>query len=356
MSEKIEIRSANPDDYDTIIKLFDNNQDKEFAMRYYKFFFNDRHCCPHDEVLVKVVEGKIVGVIGYCPDRLETDDIYWLGWFYVHKDCRGHGYGRELLDYVIDILKNKPARKLYVDTSSFTSYEKAMGIYEKTGFAYEGTLKDYYEKGEDQIILGKHLDDNTNCKIVSQHTMNLHQLYRGYILSFNSLSIPIEKNIRNRPLFTHKIISYWSNVGLSLGFYPWSEESNRDLGWYSNGDKCILHLETENQHTRIKHTINKLVESDEEYKIAIIFAADDSFTEDDLNNEIRRINNGESLIITTWWKHESNPIKSGKHEQYCYPVTGHLIKGGAAYKLERATCIWDRYGTLRMSFEGEPNW
>ena len=192
MSEELEIRTANLDDYDAIIKLFDN-QDKEFAVRYYKVFFNNRNCCPLDEVFVRVVEGKIVGVIGYCPDRLETDDIYWLGWFYVHENFRRHGYGRELLDYVIDILKIKPVRKLYVDTSSFTSYKKAMALYKKTGFAYEGTLKDYYEKGEDQIILGKYLNDNTNCKIVSQHTMNLHQLYRGYILSFNSLSIPIEK-------------------------------------------------------------------------------------------------------------------------------------------------------------------
>jgi ribosomal protein S18 acetylase RimI-like enzyme len=156
MSEELEIRTANPDDYDAIIKLFDN-QDKEFAVRYYKVFFNNRNCCPHDEVFVRVVEGKIVGVIGYCPDRLETDDICWLGWFYVRKDFRGYGYGRELLDYVIDILENKPVRKLYVDTSSFTSYKEAMALYEKTGFVHEGTLKDYYEKGEDQLIFGRSL-------------------------------------------------------------------------------------------------------------------------------------------------------------------------------------------------------
>ena len=189
-----------------------------------------------------------------------------------------------------------------------------------------------------------------------QHIASLYQLYRGYILSFNSFSIPIEKNNRNWPLFTHKIISYWSNVGLSLGFYPWSEESNRDLAWYSNGDKCILHLETENNPTRIKHTIKKLAESDEKYKIGIVFVTDKSFTENDLNNEIRRINYGEVLIITTWWKHESDYIESGKYQQYCYPVTGHLIKGGTAEELERATCVWGKYGTLRMIFQAEPNW
>jgi len=161
MLEELEIRPAVLDDYDEIIKLFDN-QDKKFAVRYYKVFFDNRNCCPHDEVFVRVVEGKIVGVIGYCPDRLETDDIYWLSWFYVHEDFRGHGYDLELLDFVIDILKNKLVRKLYVDTSSFTSYKKAMALYEKTGFAHEGTLKDYYEKDEHQIIFGKHLNDNAN--------------------------------------------------------------------------------------------------------------------------------------------------------------------------------------------------
>ena len=188
--------------------------------------------------------------------------------------------------------------------------------------------------------------------------LNLYQLYRGYILSFHSLSIPVEKDRRNWDLFTHKIISYWSNVGLSLGFYPWCEEERRDLGWYSNRDEdeCILHLETENSPSRIKHTISKLKKSKEKYKVGIIFITDKDFTTDNLKKELKQINIGETLIISTWWNKEVDSQESGDHEQYYYLVTGHLIENGTISDLEEAECIWDKYGTLRMIFKEEPNW
>jgi ribosomal protein S18 acetylase RimI-like enzyme len=138
--------------------LFDSwapyNWDKWFAVRYYRDFFGNGHCYPMDEVFVGVVDGRIVGVNGYCPDIQETDDIHWLNWFFVHKDHGGNSYGKQLLDYVIEILKAKKARKLYVDTTSYRFYKPAKALYESRGFKYEGTLKDYYGKGEHQIILG----------------------------------------------------------------------------------------------------------------------------------------------------------------------------------------------------------
>ncbi len=186
-------------------------------------------------------------------------------------------------------------------------------------------------------------------------TLNLHQLYRGYVLSFSSNNIPIDwdEDDYNRPLFTHKILSYWSNVGLSLGFYPWCEESQRDLGWYSKENNCILHLESENSSERIEKTITKLAESTEKFKIGIIFVGESSkFEEKDLFDKLSAIKNDEALIITTWWNQESEVIKD---QQYNCLVTGHLIKKGIVENLEKAICVWDKYGSLRMIFQDEPN-
>ena len=162
MFGKLEIRIAEPIDYDEIIEVFDSwtreNWDKKYAERYYREFFDNRHCRPKDEVFVGVVNGRIVGVTGYCPDLQESDDIHWLNWFYVHKHFLNHGYGGLLLDHVIEILKTKKARKLYVDTTSNKLYEDAKALYESRGFIPEGTLKDYYGKGEDQIIYGMSLN------------------------------------------------------------------------------------------------------------------------------------------------------------------------------------------------------
>ena len=159
----MEIRSAKKEDVDNILRViasdrFGNKWDKPLAEKYYRSKFNSAcNCFEGDKVLVGIVNKKIAGVIGYCPDRLETKRSYWLGWFYVHKDYRDNRYGHTLLRKVIDELKNIGARKLFVDTSSDPNYIKAVDFYLKNGFKLEAVLRDYYGKGEDQIIFGREL-------------------------------------------------------------------------------------------------------------------------------------------------------------------------------------------------------
>ena len=154
MLRELEIRIAKAEDRDDINKIFESRKsswDKKFARRYYDDFFNQAH--PNDEIFVGEVNNKVVSVIGLCPDKLETKDVYWLGWFYTHKDYAGKNIGGDLLRYVVDLMSGK-ARKLYVDTSSYRFYLPALNLYLKNGFRIEAVLRDYYEDGEDQIILG----------------------------------------------------------------------------------------------------------------------------------------------------------------------------------------------------------
>lgn len=162
MTKKINIRSADPNDYNAIIAIFDSwrpdHWDSDYAKIYYREFFDNRDDCSQDKVFVGVADGRIVGVTGYCPDVYETDDICWLNWFYVHKDLQKRGYGGQLLDHVIEILKANKVRKLYVDTASYRFYRHAQELYENTGFKQEAVLKDYYGKGEHQVIFGMYLN------------------------------------------------------------------------------------------------------------------------------------------------------------------------------------------------------
>jgi len=159
--KKLKIRTANSKDYDEIINIFNswhpNIWDKVYAESYYRDFFSDTTGYPQDKVFVGILGRKVVGVTGYCQDCYKTAGIYWLNWFYVHKDYAGEGYGGQLLDYVIKKLKSKKARKLYVDTTSYRFYSDALALYRKTGFTNEAVLEDYYGKNEDQIIMGKNL-------------------------------------------------------------------------------------------------------------------------------------------------------------------------------------------------------
>ncbi|HAW52814.1 MAG TPA: hypothetical protein DCX54_10890 [Flavobacteriales bacterium] len=156
MSGETAIRSAKTGDFEEIITLFESwaphDWDKEFARKYFDHYFNDKRRESHDKVFVKIVSGKIVGVIGYVPDTYGTPGVFWLGWFYVQREEVGAGHGRDLLGYVIDKLRDAKARKLYLDTSTDELYLPARSLYESMGFGEEATLNGYYGKGEAQLI------------------------------------------------------------------------------------------------------------------------------------------------------------------------------------------------------------
>jgi GNAT superfamily N-acetyltransferase len=166
MPGDLKIRAAAPDDYDEIIKLFDSwapkNWDRNSAVKYYQKFFHNRQGCIMDKVFVGIADGKIVGVTGYCPAKDDPNGIYWLNWFYIHKDLTSHGYGGRLLDRIIEILKGKDAHKLYVNTSSDLFYGPARVLYKSRKFRKVDVIKNHYEKGEDQIVYSRNLAKQCN--------------------------------------------------------------------------------------------------------------------------------------------------------------------------------------------------
>jgi GNAT superfamily N-acetyltransferase len=145
--EKLEIRAAVPEDLKSIKAVFKSHEpdyDWKFAKRYYRSHFESPDAPDKDAVLVGVVDGRVAGVIGYLRDRRGAPGVYWIGWFYVHRDSRGHNVGRRLLEHAIAAVKARGGRKLYTDTSSFRFYDRAHHLYREVGFQQEGTLRDYY--------------------------------------------------------------------------------------------------------------------------------------------------------------------------------------------------------------------
>ena len=153
--EDLEIRPAVLEDLPAIEAVFKSHKpelDWRFARRYYRAFFSKPEAYHGEVVLVAACGGQIAGVIGYLPDWRAAEGVYWLGWYYVHRDHRGNAVGKRLLDRVIDEVRRRGARKLYADTSSWGFYDRAHRRYQELGFTEEATLMDYYEKGEHQVI------------------------------------------------------------------------------------------------------------------------------------------------------------------------------------------------------------
>ena len=109
-----------------------------------------------------LVDGDtVLGISGYREVE-NCDETYYLSWVYLDKRHRGHGLGKKMLGDVLDRLRDKDARKIFVKVSDFevdgeNIYATALKMYQSFGFKIEVVGEDFYDDGESQTILGLEL-------------------------------------------------------------------------------------------------------------------------------------------------------------------------------------------------------
>lgn len=155
------IRPLQISDIEAVIEIVSSHvsEDGPFARSYFQAFFTrlvagaklEQNYVAENDL------GCVIGVCGYGPDQYDTPDILWLKWFYVRKDYVGTMVGFRLYEQVLNDLRKLGTRKLYLDTSSYTAYNKAVRFYRSAGFVQEGLLLDYYGPAEHMLIMGVHL-------------------------------------------------------------------------------------------------------------------------------------------------------------------------------------------------------
>ena len=155
-----EIRHAKKEDLESILALVRDYEhyDVDFAKRYYDLYFQKDQIAEKDKVYVAKADGRTIGVIGFARDYFTTNYSYWLGWFVVHKKFRGnknYNVAQRLLQKVQAELVKRKIKKLFVSTEDTNA--RAKNFYARNGFRTESVLRDYYAKGEDQLILRKNL-------------------------------------------------------------------------------------------------------------------------------------------------------------------------------------------------------
>ena len=153
------IRDMTAADVDAVVTIITSHEetDGELAERYYREYFESEDAeSERERSIVATIQetGEIAGVAGWFPDKYDWPGILWLNWFYVRQAHRRRGVGRMLLQEVIDSVRRLDSRKLYLDTSSDPIYARAVELYKRFGFREEGRLADYYDVGEDYLILG----------------------------------------------------------------------------------------------------------------------------------------------------------------------------------------------------------
>ena len=150
------IRPITPSDLDALYKVVDSSE--LFPSAYLDEMIADYFNNPDtEEIWFTCVDNDTPVAIGYCvPEKLTegTFNVLAIG---VQKEAQGKGIASEMMKYIEQLLREKGARVLIVETSSDGAQMAARSFYRKIGYSQEAVIRDFWKEGEDKIVFWKKL-------------------------------------------------------------------------------------------------------------------------------------------------------------------------------------------------------
>jgi ribosomal protein S18 acetylase RimI-like enzyme len=157
INSSVTFRPANAEDLGKIVELVATHDEDDAEE-----VVGSLESCDYADHFVMLKDNTVIGISGF-QQREDCDRTYFLSWTYIHEAQCGQGYGREMLQYVLDHLRQQDARKLFVKISDYADeedgpvYAAALALYQKMGFEEECRFDDYYDTDESMTILGLRL-------------------------------------------------------------------------------------------------------------------------------------------------------------------------------------------------------
>jgi ribosomal protein S18 acetylase RimI-like enzyme len=94
------------------------------------------------------------GCYGLTPLTESTYDLYWMA---VNPAMQGNGYGRSIIRFIEQDVRERGGRLLVLETSSQENYARTRLIYEKNGYELVSRIRDFYKKDDHKLIYVKYL-------------------------------------------------------------------------------------------------------------------------------------------------------------------------------------------------------
>jgi len=154
------LRPMAKDDRQPVLELiratgFFNEAEIQVAAELIDIYVNNPDQRDYQIVVVEDERGKVAGYMTYGPTPLTegTWDLYWIA---VSPEAQGKGYGRQLVNWLEDRVRESGGRLILIETSSQPKYLPTRKFYEKLGYAEIARIPDFYRPGDDRVIFGKY--------------------------------------------------------------------------------------------------------------------------------------------------------------------------------------------------------
>ena len=161
--ENLKIRRAEPDDYLGVYDMFTSPSVYEGTMQLphpSREYWRKRIGQAPEEVytLVALADDRIVGMltIQMFPNRPRRRHVGRIG-ISVHAELQGKGVGTALMAAAVDVADNW-LNLTRLELEVYADNKAAIHLYERFGFAYEGTLRQHaFRNGEyiDSNVMGR---------------------------------------------------------------------------------------------------------------------------------------------------------------------------------------------------------
>lgn len=180
----------------------------------------------------------------------------------------------------------------------------------------------------------------------------LERLYAGFINSYTQLGLTVGNWTAGRARradATHTITNWFRTTGIVYGYYPECERKQRDLEWFDVREaRPVLHMETENAFSKAKSTVDKLIASDAEARIGLVWTNSTDEEVEGLLEHARKASENQDWMMLLIIRRQVTVFRSEEHRHgrvwHC-PMQGHILEGGKHRPLAAAYIEWpDRWG------------
>lgn len=149
------IRKATSDDFNFMYELYMHPAINPFLLYEMmdKELFQPIYADLFQKAVLYVFSDSVAdaGMFKLVPQLYRNSHIVYLGGVAVHPSFAGRGYGYKMMQEILDFVKNQGFLRIELSVASFN--EKAIRLYEKSGFEKEGVLRKFtYLKSEGRYI------------------------------------------------------------------------------------------------------------------------------------------------------------------------------------------------------------